>query len=327
MHKNTMKKIFITRKIPEIGINMLKEKDYEVDICPVEKVPSQSKLMGHLKEKPYDAIISLLTDKIDASIFRAAPNAKIVANYATGYNNIDLKDAKKRGIVVTNTPGVSSLAVAEHTMVLMLALTTRLIEGDKFVVAGKFKGWAPDNFIGTDLSGKTVGIVGVGNIGGRVAYMAHHGFGSKIIYTDVVQNTKIESDCGAQRFSDLNELLKVADIVSLHVPLLESTHHLINESHLKLMKPTAFLINTSRGPVVDEAALVRALESKTIAGAGLDVFEFEPKLAKGLRKLPNVVLTPHIASARESARRDMAVLVAQDIIDFFEGREPKNKVV
>ncbi len=176
------------------------------------------------------------------------------------------------------------------------------------------------------MSGKTIAVVGVGNIGGRVAYMAKHGFGARIVYFDVSQNTKIESECDAQRFTDLNELLKVADIVSLHVPLLESTHHLINESHLKLMKPTAFLINTSRGPVVDEVALVKALEEKTIAGAGLDVYEFEPKLTKGLRKLPNVVLTPHIASARQSAREDMAVLVAQNIINFFETGTPKNKV-
>ena len=320
------KKIFVTRRIPDIGIQMLKDRGFEVDICPVDKVPSQSKLIGHLKEKQYDGIISLLTDKIDKNIFRSAPSVKIVANYAVGYNNVDIKEAQKRGVVVTNTPGVSSLAVAEHAIALMLALTTRLVEGDKFVVSGKFKGWSPDHFIGTDLSGKTIAVVGVGNIGGRVAYMAKHGFGARIVYFDVSQNTKIESECDAQRFTDLNELLKVADIVSLHVPLLESTHHLINESHLKLMKPTAFLINTSRGPVVDEVALVKALEEKTIAGAGLDVYEFEPKLTKGLRKLPNVVLTPHIASARQSAREDMAVLVAQNIINFFETGTPKNKV-
>ncbi len=321
-----MKKIFVTRKIPEIGIQMLRDKGYQVDISPLEKVPSQSKLISHLKDQNYDGIVTLLTDKIDKVIFRSAPTVKIVANYAVGFNNIDLAEAKKREIMVTNTPGAASLAVAEHAVALMLALTTRLVEGDKFVVSGKFKGWAVDNFMGTDLSGKTVGLVGVGNIGGRVAQIVHAGFGAKVVYFDVGQNEKIERESGAVRFTDLNELLKVADIISLHVPLLDSTHHLINESHLKLMKPSAFLINTSRGPVVDEVALVKALEEKVISGAGLDVYEFEPKLTKGLRKLPNVVLTPHIASARDSARNEMATMVAQGIIDFFEGREVKNKV-
>ena len=207
----------------------------------------------------------------------------------------------------------------------MLALTTRLVEADLFMREGKFKGWTPYNFVGTDLSSKTIGLVGTGNIGAKVAHILK-GFGVKIVYTDLNKNDVIEKDCGAEKMESLDELLKVSDIVSLHVPLLDSTHHLINESHLKIMKPTAFLINTSRGPVVDEVALVEALKNKVIAGAGLDVFEFEPKLTDGLKDLDNVVLTPHIASARESARNDMAVLAAQSIVDFFEGKEVKNRV-
>ncbi len=321
-----MKKIYITRNIPEVGLKMLRDKGFELDIYPEEHAPSHEDLLENLKKAQYDGIISLLTDKVDSTVFDASPSTKIVANYATGFNNIDIEEAKKRGVVVTNTPGVSALAVAEHTVALMLSLTTRLVEGDLFMREGKFKGWTPYNFVGTDLSGKTIGLVGVGNIGGRVAHILK-GFGVNIIYNDIAKNEKIESDCGAVYISDVNELIKSADIVSLHVPLMDSTRHLINESHLKMMKPTAFLINTSRGPVVDEVALVSALQNKVIAGAGLDVFEFEPNLSDGLKDLTNVVLTPHIASARESARNDMAVLAAQSIIDFFEGIEVKNRVV
>lgn len=319
------KKIYITRNIPEAGLKILRDKGFELEIYGEEHAPAHDELLENLKKAEYDGVITLLTDKVDASFFDAVPSAKIVANYATGFNNIDVDESKKRGVVVTNTPGVSALAVAEHTVALMLALTTRLVEADLFMREGKFKGWTPDNFVGTDLSGKTIGLVGVGNIGGRVAHILK-GFGVNIIYNDISKNEKIESDCGAVFHPDVNELIKVADIVSLHVPLMDSTHHLINESHLKMMKPTAFLINTSRGPVVDEVALVSALKNKVIAGAGLDVFEFEPNLTEGLKDLDNVVLTPHIASARESARNDMAVLAAQSVVDFFEGNEVKNKV-
>lgn len=320
-----MKKIYITRKIPEVGIKILLDKGFELEVYPEEHAPSHDELLANLKKAEYDGVVTLLTDKVDASFFDASPSTKIVANYATGFNNIDIVEAKKRGVVVTNTPGVSALSVAEHTVALMFALTTRLVEGDLFMREGKFKGWTPYNFVGTDLSGKTIGLVGVGNIGAKVAHMLKS-FGVKIIYTDISKNESIENDCGAIKCIDLNQLLQQADIVSLHVPLLDSTHHLINESHLKLMKPTAFLINTSRGPVVDEVALVSALKNKVIAGAGLDVFEFEPNLTEGLKELQNVVLTPHIASARESARNDMAVLCAEALVDFFEGKEVKNKV-
>ncbi len=319
------KKIYITRNIPEVGLKILRDKGFELEIYSEEHAPKHDELLENLKKSEYDGVITLLTDKVDASFFDAVPTAKIVANYATGFNNIDVEETKKRGVVVTNTPGVSALAVAEHTVALMLALTTRIVEADLFMREGKFKGWTPYNFVGTDLSGKTVGLVGTGNIGTKVAHMLK-GFGVNIVYTDLNKNDSIEQDCGAKKMDSLEELLKVSDIVSLHVPLLDSTRHLVNESHLKIMKPTAFLINTSRGPVVDEVALVEALKNKVIAGAGLDVFEFEPILTDGLKDLDNVVLTPHIASARESARNDMAVLAAQSIVDFFEGNEVKNKV-
>jgi glyoxylate reductase len=323
------KKILITREIPKIGIDMLKKQGYQVTVCPGKAgdVPlSHAKLISYLKKIPYDGVISLLTDPINNKTLDAAPTVKIFSNYAAGFNNIDLVETKKRGIVATNTPGVSSIAVAEHAVALMFALTTRLVEADSFTKKGKYKGWSPLSFIGSDMTGKTIGLIGVGSIGYEVARMLVTGFGVSILYYDVVPNQKIESAYGARRCTTVEEVLQRADIVSLHVPLLDSTHHLVNAQRLKLMKKTAFLVNTSRGPIVDEKALVAALKRKTIAGAALDVFENEPKLAPGLTKLANVVLTPHIASAREHARNEMARIAAQNVIDVLEGRSPQNRV-
>ena len=320
------KSVFITRKIPDIGVQMLKDKGYRVDVYPKDNVPTQKELIKYLKKFPYDAVLCLLTDPIDANVFDAVPTAKLFSSYTVGFNNIDAVEAKKRGITITNTSGSSRINVAEHAVALMLGLTTRMVEGDAFTRRGKYKGWTPMAFIGEDLTNATIGLVGTGLIGTEVARILHRGFDAKIIYHDPVQNTKIENEYGALRYLSLNELLKEADIVSIHVPLMDSTYHLFNKEEIALMKPSAFLINTSRGPVIDEKALVTALQNKVIRGAGLDVYEFEPKLSKGLAKLPNVILTPHIASARESARHDMAVISANNIIDFFEGRVPRNKV-
>jgi len=320
------KSIYITRAIPEIGIRMLRDKGYEVDVYAKDQPPTQQQVIRALRKKPYDAVLSLLTDRVDARVFDAAPTVKLYANYATGFDNIDIAEAKKRGITVTNAPAdMSSEAVAEHAFALMLALAARIVEADEFVRRGKFTGFAPMNFIGTDILGKTLGLVGAGRIGNRVARYAK-GFGLKILYTDVARNEQLEKECGAIYCSSLDELLPQADIVSLHVPLLDSTKHLINEARLRLMKPASLLVNTSRGPVVDEKALESALKRGVISGAGLDVFEFEPKISSGLRKLQNVILTPHIASASEAARNQMAEIAAQNIIDFFEGRVPRNSV-
>ncbi len=320
------KKIFVTRIIPQVGLDMLRQKGFEVEVYPKDEILPRKKLVGILKKGNYDAILSLITDNIDTSVFSAAPIAKIVANYGTGFDNIDLVEAKKRGVTVTNAPAdLASEAVAEHAIALMLALAAQIVEGDEFMRKNKYKGWDPMGFIGTDILGKTLGIVGVGRIGSRVAHYAR-GLGLNIVYTDVARNEQLEKDCAAVFCSSIEELLPKADVVSLHTPLLDSTRHLMNENRLKMMKPTAFLINTSRGPVIDEKALVAALQNKTIAGAGLDVFEFEPKLSAGLSKLSNVVLTPHIASASIEARNQMSVIVAQNIIDFFDGKTPKNKV-
>lgn len=322
-----MKKIFITREIPEIGIRMLKDKGYEVDVS-TEKYPlSQKQLIKYLKKKPYDAVLSLLTDTVDAKVLDAVPTAKIFANYAMGFNNFNLADAKARNVTITNTPGDFGYCIAEHAMALTLGLTTRMVEADQYVRKGKYKGWSPMNFIGSDLKGSTLGIIGTGHIGEKLAYQAKNGFEMNVIYYDIKRNENIEKSGVATFVSSIEDLLKQSDVVSLQVPLLDSTFHLINEERLKLMKKTAVLVNTSRGPVIDEVALVKALQNKTIAGAGLDVFEFEPKLAKGLAKLPNVILTPHIASARNSARNEMAVMAANNIISYLETGKAINPVL
>ncbi|MFZ2621071.1 MAG: D-glycerate dehydrogenase [Minisyncoccia bacterium] len=321
-----MKNIFLTRKIDEVGIKMLEDKGYKVDINQSDVIPSQEEIIDFLNKKPYDAVVTLLTDKIDSKVFDAVPNVKFYINYATGFDNIDINEAKKRGITVANAPArLTSEAVAEHTLALILALAARIVEADQFVRDGKYNGWSPTNFIGTDILGKTLGLIGVGRIGSRVGYYAK-GLGMKIIYQDVLRNEQIENECGAEYHKSIEELLKEADVVSIHVPLLESTRHLINWEKISLMKKTAFLVNTSRGPVIEEESLIKALMGGVIAGAGLDVFEFEPKISPDLIKLQNVILTPHIASASIEARQEMSKIVAENIINFFEGKEVINRV-
>lgn len=320
------KKIYVTRQIPENGLKMLRDAGYEIDINPKDRVLSKRELIKFLKKKPYDAVLSLLTDVIDAAIFSACPSAKIFANYAVGFNNINLEDAKKFGVTITNTPSdLIGEVVADHSFALLFAIARKITEADTFVRKGKYNGWNPMIFTGADFEKKTLGLLGAGKIGEKMASRAK-GFGMEVIYYDVRRNDILEKTYGAKFYSSIEDVLRESDFVSLHVPLLDSTRHMINESRLKIMKPTAYLINTSRGPVVDENALVNALKKKIIAGAGIDVYEFEPKLASGLSKLSNVVLTPHIASATKAAREDMARIAAENIIDFWEGRMPKNGV-
>ncbi len=322
-----MANIYITRKIPDVGIKMLQDAGFAVDINPKDRPLTQKELIKVLKKKPYDAVLTLLTDKIDAAVFDAAPTVKIFANYAIGFNNFDVAEAKKRNIALTNTPGGGADRVAEHTWALLLALTCRIVEGDTYLRKGKFAGWDPMIFHGTKLAGKTLGIIGSGRIGSDVAHRAKNGFMMDVVYYDIKRNEQLEKDFNAKFYPTVDEVLQVADVVSIHVPLMKETEHLMNEARLKMMKKTAYLINTSRGPVIDENALVAALQNGTIAGAGLDVFEFEPKLASGLTKLPNVVITPHIASATIEARIDMAQLSAQNIINVLQGKPPVNSVI
>lgn len=321
------KKIFITRAIPEQGSALLKDKGYSVTVSDKDGVLTKEELIRRLSGAGYDAVLCLLTDKIDDDVLAAAgPQCKIFANYAVGFDNIDREAAKRRGITITNTPGVLTETVAEHTFALMLAIAHRIAEGDAYTKAGKYKGWAPMLLLGTDVSQKTLGVVGLGRIGSLVAHHAVKGFGMRVMYYDQKQNAEFEKEYGAQ-FVDLETLLKESDFVSIHVPLLPTTKHLIGETQLKTMKPSAYLVNTSRGPVVDEAALVTALRERWIKGAALDVFEHEPELSPGLAELSNVIVTPHIASATEETRGKMAVCAATNIIEALEGRTPPNAVV
>jgi len=319
------KQIFITRPIPETGLELLRQKGISFDIGKFKKPPTKKELIVALKKKPYDGVISFLTDKLDGEVFDACPTAKFFCNFSVGFDNADLEECKKRGIQVSNTPGTSAVAVAEHTIALMLCLTARVAEGDRYMRTGKYRGWDPDLLVGTDLRGKTIGLIGVGQIGTEVAKMLHYGFGSNVIYSDIKQNTDLENIDGVLR-KETAEILKTADIVSLHVPLLPTTRHLINKESLATMRKDSFLINTSRGPVVDEKALIEALEKDIIKGAALDVFEFEPKLSRGLTKLPDVIITPHIASARQSARDKMSEIAALNIVSALETGKVVNSV-
>jgi glyoxylate reductase len=320
-------KVYITRKIPEIGIKILKDKGFEVSVNPKDRPLTKQELINEIKGNDYAAVLTLLTDIVDAEVMDSAPSVRIYANFAIGYNNFDVPEAKKRGIYMTNTPGGGADRVAEHTWALILALTCRVVEGDKYMRSGKYNGWDPMLLHGTKIDGKTLGILGSGRIGADVAHKGKNGFGMQVIYYDVKRNEQIEKELGAKYYDNVDDVLRNADIISIHVPLLDSTHHLIDERRLNLMKSSSYLINTSRGPVIDEKALVDALKSNKIKGAGLDVFEFEPKLADNMADLSNVVMTPHIASGTEEARIDMATISANNIIDCLSGIIPRNNVV
>ncbi|MDF1496789.1 MAG: D-glycerate dehydrogenase [Patescibacteria group bacterium] len=320
-------KIFVTHKIHESGLKMLKKAGHTVTVYSKDEIIPRAKLLKSVKG--CDAVLSLLTDKINDEFFTAAGSKlKIVANFAVGFDNIDLDSAKKHGIIITNTPSEKvNESVAEHTFALMLSLARRIPEADHFAKRGLYKGWSPTLLTGTDMHGKTIGLIGAGRIGSMAARCGVKGFGMKLIYSDLHRNESIEKELGAKKVSQ-TELLKKADFISLHVPLLPSTRHLISDKEFKLMKPTAYIVNTARGPVIDEKALLRALKTKRIAGAGLDVFECEPAIDCDLRdnmelkSHDNVILTPHIASATEEARQDMSEIAAKNIIAVLKGKKP-----
>jgi glyoxylate reductase len=322
-----MPKIFVTRPIPNVGIKMLSDRGYEVEVNEAarDRAATAEELIAGAAGA--DAILAILTDKITAEVMDAGlPALKIIANFAVGFDNIDVSAAKQRNIIITNTPGVLTETVAEHTFALMLAIAHRIPEADRFVRAGKFTAWGPELFLGTDLCHKTLGIIGLGRIGSRCTLHAVKGFEMNVLYYDIQPNPDFEKEFGAVFVPSIDELLPRCDFVSIHVPLADSTRHLINEERLKKMQPYAYLINTSRGPVIDEKALVQALKNGTIKGAALDVFEFEPEVTPELKELENVVLTPHIASATIGTRSKMAELAATNIIEFLEGRTPPNLI-
>ncbi|MBT3231166.1 D-glycerate dehydrogenase [Candidatus Uhrbacteria bacterium] len=327
-----MTKIFVTRQFPGTAIEKLsKQKGFEVSVYKKDQIIPRKELLKRVKGA--DIILSLLTDRIDAQVMDAAGDQlKMIANYAVGFDNIDIEEAKRRKIRVINTPcDQSTESVAEHAIAMIFGLAHRLIEADNFTRAKKYKGWDPGLMLGSGLSGKTIGVIGAGRIGYSISKRLYDGFGVKIIYNDIKRNTKYEKDFKA-KLRTKTQLLKEADIVTLHVPLLKATHHLISTKELKAMKKTAFLINTSRGPVVDETELIKALKNGDIAGAGLDVYECEPKIDCNprdkfeLRKMPNVILTPHTASATIEARDAMGQIALKNILAFTNNKRLPNKI-
>ena len=337
--------VLVTRQLPAIVLQRLAEGcDYRLGA--EHGSLSREALLAAVTK--VDGLICQLTDRIDQEVIEAGSNLQIIANVAVGFNNIDLEVARRRGIHVTNTPDVLTDATADLTLALILATTRRIVEADAFLRAGRFDGWDFEMLLGTGLTGKRLGIIGYGRIGHAVARRAT-GFGMQVQYCnrediafrdDADYNARLHQ--GAANTSPFNqsarldgltarhvafhELLETSDIVSIHVPLAATPRHLIDRQALRRMKPTAFLINTARGPIVDEAALVESLTTGQIAGAGLDVFEDEPEVHPGLLPLSNVVLLPHIGSATRETRTAMARLAVENVLDHFAGRPPRNKV-
>ncbi|UCC34059.1 MAG: D-glycerate dehydrogenase [Candidatus Bathyarchaeota archaeon] len=316
-------KVYVTREIPERGLEIIKAR-FDAEVWSEYAPPPKETIVR--KVTNVDALAPLLSDKIDAEVFDAGPKLRIVAQMAVGFDNIDVKEATKRGIYVTNTPGVLTETTADFAWALLMALARRVIEANEYVRNGQWKvGWHPSMLLGRDVYGATIGIVGAGRIGSAVARRAK-GFNMRILYHDVVPRPNLEKELGAEP-QDLETLLREADFISVHAPLLKETYHLIDEAKLKLMKKTAYLMNNSRGPVVDEEALYKALKEEWIAGAALDVFEQEPTPQNNpLLTLDNVVVAPHISSSSHETRSRMAEMVAENLTAFFEGRRPPNLV-
>ena len=312
-------KIFVTRMLPERVMKKLND-NFIVNVNHEDKALSKEEIMNGTLD--CDILLCLLSDVIDSDIISCNPNLKGIVNYAVGFNNIDVKCATRLNVPVTNTPGVLTETTADMAWSLIFSVARRIVESDKFVREGKFKGWGPKLFLGADVYGRTLGIIGAGRIGIAVAKRTL-GFSMKVLYSD--NNSEIENTIKAEKV-DLETLLKNSDFVSLHVPMLPNTKHLISERELKMMKDTAILINTSRGAVVDEEMLLIALQENWIAGAGLDVYENEPKLIEGLIDCDNVVLAPHIASASVETRTNMGFIAAENAIAIWLGKIPPQVV-
>ncbi len=310
--------IFVTRLLPKPGMDLLYEQCDVVDVNPNDRMLTRDEFLDNIKGR--DGVITLLTERVDQEACEVADRTLIFANYAVGFNNIDVPTCTKYGIQVSNTPGVLTEATSDMAWALLFSLTRRIVESDKFLRAGNYEGWAPMMYRGGDIVGKTLGICGAGRIGTSMAKKSR-GWDMKVLYCDLYRNEKLEKDLGARQV-DKETLLKESDFISLHVSLDPGTTHYIGEKELKMMKPTAYLINTSRGPVVDEQVLVHALREGWIAGAGLDVFESEPLLTPGLVGLDNVVICPHIASATVQTRNDMATLAAENLFAALKGEKP-----
>jgi len=314
-------RIFVTRRIPEAGVERLKE-HFEVEVSPLDRNLTRDEILRMAAGA--QGMVSMATDSIDSGCIDGLSGIRIIANYAVGFNNIDIDYAREKGIVVTNTPGVLTEATADIAMALILCVARRIVEGDRLLRRGDFKGFYPTFFLGVELENKVLGIYGLGRIGKAVARKAV-GFGLRILYHDVEPLEQESLEFPAEYVS-FDELLRKSDFLSIHAPLSGETHHRFTRKEFEKMKDTAFLINAARGPLVREEDLVHALENRLIAGAGLDVYEFEPKVHLGLIGRENVVLLPHLGSATIEVRERMSLMVADNIIAFFQGETPPNKV-
>lgn len=315
-------KVYVTRKLPKKAMDMI-DKECDMEVNPYDRVMTRDELAEAIQG--IDGLLCLLTDTIDKELLDLNPDLKVIANYAVGYNNIDVKACTERDILVSNTPGVLTDTTADFVWALLMATARRVIEGDRFSRSGKYEGWGPMLMLGGDVYGKTLGIIGVGRIGAEVAKRASGFKMKKIYYNKTRLEPKKEKKLDIE-FKKMDELLKTADFVTIHVPLNESTRHMIGQKELNKMKNTAYLINTSRGPVIDEAALVEALKVGEIAGAGLDVYEKEPKIHSGLKELDNTVLTPHIASASIDTRTKMGTMAAENLIAGLKKEKMPNLI-
>lgn len=315
-----MAQIYLSAKIPEKGIQLLKQSGLTFDLYDGAGVVDKDTLRQAASQA--EVLITSLSTIVDASIIDHAPNLKLIANFGAGFNNIAVDYAKEKGIIVTNTPFVSTDATAELTAGLIIALSRRIVEGDHLMRTTGFSGWAPLFFLGHELKGKTLGIIGMGQIGQGVAQRLH-AFGMKIVYS---QRHPLASDVEQAleaEYLPIEKVLAQADVVSIHTPLTSGTYHLIDEVAFSHMKPSAFLINASRGPIVSEEALIKALQQQKIAGAALDVYEFEPKVSNTLKDMSQVILTPHIGNATVEARDAMAVIVAENALAVLKGQKPQ----
>jgi glyoxylate reductase len=313
-------KVYVTRPVFDDAIDRLR-RDVDVEANPEDRILSKQELIEKLRDK--DGALTLLTDTVDLDVLQSAPKLKVIANFAVGFNNVSIDSATKLGIAVTNTPGVLTETTADFAWTLLMAAARRVVEGDKFARAGKFKAWGPKMFLGHDVYGKTLGLVGLGRIGQAVARRAA-GFNMRVVFYDSEPiPEQVIKDLGVTRLP-LDELLRISDFISLHVPLFPETHHLLNDRTFAVMKPNCIVINTSRGPVVDEKALARAVRDRKIAGAGLDVFEREPEIEPELLAMENVVLAPHIASASDETREKMCMIAADNLLAVLKGQRPPN---
>jgi glyoxylate reductase len=310
-------KVFITGDLPGNAVDLLLKNKIEVVVFDKDRALTKEEFVKYAKDA--DGVISLLRDKIDSEIIDSMPNCKVIANYAVGFNNIDVAYAKKKKIVVVNTPDVLTDSTADIAMSLVLACARRIPEGEKIVRNKKFKGWGPKLLLGYELRNKNFGILGAGRIGAATALRAK-AFGCNILYYSNHQNLKLEKATGAIKMP-LKTLIKNSDVISIHLPLTAKTNNLLNEGILKLLKPSAILINTARGEVVDEKVLIQMLKEKKIFSAGFDVYQNEPNINPELFKLDNVVLLPHIGSATVEARTEMADLSAKNVIAVLSGKK------